>query len=91
MTERVNGYLTMIRTHSGFLAAVEHFIALGQVFLPVNSISKQKLMKLNSRSWKDVSRVSQRENESIFNPNRVCLDPPLSTACGIHSRLQMWQ
>ncbi|CAG8222257.1 unnamed protein product [Penicillium nalgiovense] len=51
MTERVNGYLTMIRTHSGFLVSVERFTALGQVFIPFksraifDSISKPKLMK----------------------------------------------
>lgn len=35
MTERVNGYLTMIRIRSGFLAVVGRFTALDQVFLPI--------------------------------------------------------
>lgn len=41
MTERVNGYWTMIRIHSGSLAAAERFTALGQVLLPLKSIKAE--------------------------------------------------
>lgn len=71
MTERVNGYLTMIRIHSGFLAAAELFTVLGQVFLPFKSRAifdiEAETNEMNSRRWKDIPRVSQPENETMFD------------------------